>query len=54
MTLNTQELCALLEVFQHAGDLDALSELIEYDVYELKARLMTEMSSQVSYELECQ
>jgi len=53
MALNTKELNALLNVFTYAGDLDVLSELIEYDVYELQARLMTEMSSQMSYDMEC-
>lgn len=53
MALNTEELNALLEVFTFAGDLDALSAMIEYDVYELQAKLMSELNSQVSYDLEC-
>ena len=53
MALNTQELNALLNVFAYTGDLDALSEMIEYDVFKLQAKLLTEMNSQISYELEC-
>lgn len=53
MALHTQELNALLDVFTYAGDWDALSEMIEYDVHKLRAKLLTEMNSQVSYELEC-
>ncbi len=53
MALSNQELNALLEVFTFAGDLDALSAMIEYDVYELQAKLMSEMMLQSSYDLEC-
>ena len=53
MSLTNQELNALLNVFTYAGDLDALSELIEYDVPQLQAKLMSEMMLQSSYELEC-
>ena len=53
MAFSNQELSALLEVFTYAGDLDALSELIEYDVQKLRTKLMSEMMLQSSYELEC-
>lgn len=53
MTLNTQELNALLNVFNYYQDWDDLSELIGYDVSKLREKLMSEMSSQVFYDLEC-
>ena len=53
MAFSNQELNALLEVFAYAGDLDALSEMIEYDVHKLRTKLMSEMMIQSSYELEC-
>jgi len=53
MALSNQELNALLEVFAYAGDPNALSELIEYDVYKLKAKLMSELMHNYNYDLEC-
>ena len=53
MTLSMTELNAMLNVFTYYQDWDDLSELIEYDVHKLREKLMSEMVSQVSYELEC-
>jgi hypothetical protein len=53
MTLSNQELNALLDVFTYYSDWDDLSELIQYDVHELRSKLMSEMMMQSSYELEC-
>ena len=54
MTLNTKEINALLEVFSYCRNWEELSELIEYDVYKLRAKLMSEMMLQSSYDLECE
>jgi len=53
MALSNQELNALLEVFAYAGEPNALSEMIQYDVYELKAKLMSELMHNSNYDLEC-
>ena len=53
MRLSNQELSALLNVFTYYQDWEELSELIEYDVHKLRTKLMSEMLSQVSYDLEC-
>jgi len=53
MALSNQELNALLEVFAYAGEPNALSEMIQYDVYKLKAKLMTELMHNYNYDLEC-
>ena len=53
MALSNQELNALLEVFAYAGEPNALSEMIQYDVYKLKAKLMSELMHNHNYDLEC-
>ena len=53
MAFSTTELSAMLNVFTYYQDWDDLSELIGYDVHKLRAKLMSEMLSQVSYDLEC-
>jgi len=53
MALSNEELNALLEVFVYAGEPNALSEMIQYDVYKLKAKLMSEMMHNSNYALEC-
>jgi len=53
MALSNQELNALLEVFAYAGEPNALSEMIQYDVYKLKAKLMSELMHNYNYDLEC-
>lgn len=53
MAFSNQELNALLNVFTYAGDLDSLSEMIEYDVHKLQEKLMSEMMLQVQYDLDC-
>ena len=53
MALTTTELGAMLNVFTYYQDWDDLSELIEYDVHKLRAKIMSEMISQISYDLEC-
>jgi hypothetical protein len=53
MALSTDELGAMLNVFTYYQDWDDLSELIEYDVHKLREKIMSEMISQISYDLEC-
>jgi len=53
MALSNEELNALLEVFAYAGEPNALSEMIQYDVYKLKAKLLTELMHNYNYDLEC-
>jgi hypothetical protein len=53
MAFTTDELGAMLNVFTYYQDWDDLSELIEYDVHKLREKIMSEMISQISYDLEC-
>jgi len=53
MAFTTVELSAILNVFSYYQDWDDLSELIQYDVSTLRAKIMSEMMSKVSYDLEC-
>ena len=53
MAFTTVELNAMLNVFAYYQDWDDLSELIQYDVPTLRAKIMSEMMTKVSYDLEC-
>ena len=54
MAFTTDELGAMLDVFTYYQDWDDLSELIEYDVKALRAKIMSEMSAAILHDLECE
>jgi hypothetical protein len=54
MAFTTDELGAMLSVFNYYQDWDDLSELIEYDVQTLRTKIMSEMSAAILYDLECE
>ena len=54
MAFTTDELGAMLSVFNYYQDWDDLSELIEYDVKALRAKIMSEMMTAISYDLGCE
>jgi hypothetical protein len=54
MAFTNTELSAMLKVLTYCSNWEDLSELVEYDIYTLKAKIMSEMMTNMSYDLDCE
>lgn len=54
MAFSTAELGAMLNILTKHPDWIELSEKIGYDVHALNQKIISEMTSAISYDLECE
>jgi len=54
MAFSTDELSAMLNILTKHPDWTELSEKIGYDVHTLNRKILSEMSTAILYDLECE